>query len=242
MTASSAAPSSLARSQSLSNALSPMRARIDVGDQRLDTDAVVTLAGQKHEANQIAERVDQGHDLGRQAAARAADGLILSPPFAPVPCWWTRTSVPSMRTYSKSGSSESLENPLPDALLRPAPEARIDGEPLAEFRQITPRRGQRGHVYKARWLPAGRYCRSRRVCRGRRLIPENALSPPSLRGFTQPLTEAAENWLAAQRNGEHAVPKETHQEIRSASRIGKRQGTGRHVSSKRSAEHHSHSL
>ena len=33
--------------------------------------------------------------------------------------------------------AERLENPLPDALLHPAPEARIDGEPLAEpFRQI----------------------------------------------------------------------------------------------------------
>lgn len=31
---------------------------------------------------------------------------ILSPPFAPVPCWWTPTSVPSIITYSKSGSSQ----------------------------------------------------------------------------------------------------------------------------------------
>lgn len=37
--------------------------------------------------------------------------------------------------------AERLENPLPDSLLRPAREARIDGEPLAErFRQIAPRR------------------------------------------------------------------------------------------------------
>jgi hypothetical protein len=34
---------------------------------------------------------------------------------------------------------QGLENPLPDALLRPAPEARVDGEPFAEFlRQIAP--------------------------------------------------------------------------------------------------------
>jgi hypothetical protein len=26
-------------------------------------------------------------DLGGQAAARASDGLILSPPFAPLECW-----------------------------------------------------------------------------------------------------------------------------------------------------------
>src|ERR1700736_5836893 len=81
--------------------------KIETGDQGLDTDAVVTLARQQQEANEIPECVHQGHDLGSQAAARAAYGLILRPPFAPVPCWWTRTRVPSMRTYSKSGSSQS---------------------------------------------------------------------------------------------------------------------------------------
>jgi hypothetical protein len=39
--------------------------------------------------------------------------------------------------------AERLENPLPDALLRPAPEARIDGEPLAEpFGRSRPRRAR----------------------------------------------------------------------------------------------------
>ena len=78
------------------------RRKIEAGDQRLNTDAVVTLTGQKDEANEIAESVNQGHDFGSQAATRAAYGLTLSPPFAPVPRWWTRTGVPSMRTYSKS--------------------------------------------------------------------------------------------------------------------------------------------
>jgi hypothetical protein len=37
--------------------------------------------------------------------------------------------------------AERLENPLPNPLLSPAPEARVDGEPLAErLRQIAPRR------------------------------------------------------------------------------------------------------
>src|SRR5580693_8296057 len=80
--------------------------KIETGDQGLDTDAVVPLARQQQEANEIPECVHQGHDLGSQAAARAAYGLILSPPFAPVPCWWTRTNVASMRTYSKSESSD----------------------------------------------------------------------------------------------------------------------------------------
>jgi coenzyme F420-reducing hydrogenase beta subunit len=46
----------------------------------------VTLPRQQHKAHQIAERVDERCNLCRQAAARLADGLILSPPFAPVPC------------------------------------------------------------------------------------------------------------------------------------------------------------
>ncbi len=77
-------------------------------DDRLDADAIVPLAGHEDEANQIAERVNQRQDLGRQTAARSADGLILSPPLAPVPCWWTRTMVPSIIAYSKSGSSDKL--------------------------------------------------------------------------------------------------------------------------------------
>jgi hypothetical protein len=47
---------------------------------------VVPLAWQEHEADQIAERIYDDRDLRGQAAARFADGLILSPPFAPVPC------------------------------------------------------------------------------------------------------------------------------------------------------------
>jgi hypothetical protein len=42
------------------------------------------LARRQDEAHQIAQGIDHGHNLGRQAAARAADGLILSPPFAPL--------------------------------------------------------------------------------------------------------------------------------------------------------------
>ena len=82
-------------------------AEFDAGYQRLDADAVVTLARQQDEARHIAQSIDKRDDLGRQAAARAADSLILSPPFAPAPCRWTLMIVPSMSAYSKSGSSES---------------------------------------------------------------------------------------------------------------------------------------
>ena len=80
---------------------------IDACDERLDADAVVALAGKKDEAGQVAQRVNERNDLGRQAAARFADRLILSPPFAPAACRWTLTIVPSISAYSKSGSSDS---------------------------------------------------------------------------------------------------------------------------------------
>ena len=79
---------------------------MDAGHESVKAGDVVPLAWQEHEADQIAERIDDDRDLRRQAAARFADGLILSPPFAPVPCWWTRTNVASMRTYSKSDASD----------------------------------------------------------------------------------------------------------------------------------------
>ena len=79
---------------------------IKSADQRHHPDAVMALPGQQNKAHQIAQGIDQGHDLGGRAAARAADGLSLSSPFAPVPCWWTRTMVPSMIAYSKSGSPD----------------------------------------------------------------------------------------------------------------------------------------
>src|SRR3954471_15586826 len=79
---------------------------IEIRQQRSDADAVVSLPRQQDEAHEIAQRIHQSDDLGRQAAARTADGLSLSPPFAPVPCWCTRTMVPSRITYSKSASSD----------------------------------------------------------------------------------------------------------------------------------------
>src|SRR4051812_18866751 len=79
----------------------------DVLEQGIDTGAVVPLAGQQHELQQVAKGIDQGDDLRRQATARPSDGLILGPPLAPVPCWCTRTMVPSTITYSKSASSDN---------------------------------------------------------------------------------------------------------------------------------------
>ena len=79
----------------------------DAGDQRFDADAVVSLTRQQDEARQIAERIDKRDDFGRQTTTRSPDCLILSPPLAPAPCWWTRTIVPSIMAYSKSGSPDN---------------------------------------------------------------------------------------------------------------------------------------
>jgi hypothetical protein len=57
----------------------------NVFDEWCDPDAVVTVARQQLEAQQIAKGVREGEDLGGQAALGAADGLALSPPFAPCP-------------------------------------------------------------------------------------------------------------------------------------------------------------
>src|SRR5580692_8674028 len=83
------------------------RVEVDILDQGLDADTVMTLARHQDEAHQVTQRIDQRHDFGCQTAARPADGLILSPPFAPAPCWWTRMIVPSIITYSKSGSPDN---------------------------------------------------------------------------------------------------------------------------------------
>src|SRR5918998_3812174 len=72
----------------------------DALDQRRHADAVVAPAGQQKEAHQIAESVDEGDDLGGQATARAADGLVPGPPLAPLAFWWAVTMVPSIRAYS----------------------------------------------------------------------------------------------------------------------------------------------
>src|SRR3954467_14316542 len=78
----------------------------DTLDQRRYANSVVSLAGQQHEAHQIAECVGQGDDLGGQAAARTPNGLGLGPPLAPLAFWWAVTMVPSIRAYSKSGSPD----------------------------------------------------------------------------------------------------------------------------------------
>src|ERR1700710_856650 len=79
-------------------------------DQRRDADRVEALSGQQHETNEIAECVGRCRDFCGDSVFRAADGLVLRPPFAPCPWRWTLTMVASTMTYSISGSSETASN------------------------------------------------------------------------------------------------------------------------------------
>src|SRR6202022_2001080 len=87
-----------------------------VGDQRVEGQSlderrhahrVEALSRQEHEAHEIAERIGERQDFGGHAAFRTADGLALSPPFAPCPWRWILTMVASTMAYSMSGSSET---------------------------------------------------------------------------------------------------------------------------------------
>jgi hypothetical protein len=60
-------------------------AEFDVLNQWRNADRVITLAGKEDETDEIAERIGQGEDFGGPSAFGLADGLILSPPFAPWP-------------------------------------------------------------------------------------------------------------------------------------------------------------
>src|ERR1700756_3114890 len=83
------------------------RAKVEAVDERRNADGIETLSRQQDEADQIAERVGEGQDLGRHASFGAADGLAVSPPFAPCPWRWTLTMVASTIAYSMSGWSEA---------------------------------------------------------------------------------------------------------------------------------------
>src|SRR5260370_15519282 len=83
------------------------RAELDALDQRRHADGIEALSRQQHESDEIAQSVGEGQDFGRHAPLGAADGLALSPPFAPCPCRWTLTMVASTMAYSMSGSSET---------------------------------------------------------------------------------------------------------------------------------------
>src|SRR6266702_3214649 len=83
------------------------RAEFDPRDERRNADGIETLSRQQDESDKVAQGIGEGQDFGRHAALGFADGLALSPPFAPCPWRWTLTMVASTMAYSMSGSSET---------------------------------------------------------------------------------------------------------------------------------------
>jgi hypothetical protein len=55
-------------------------------DERAGLRRVARLAAGEDETDRASQAADGEVDFGGQPAARAADGLILSPPFAPLAC------------------------------------------------------------------------------------------------------------------------------------------------------------
>ena len=56
-------------------------------DQIRDTDDLAALAGKQFETNEIAQGIGERENFGRQSAFRTPNGLIESPPFAPLAFW-----------------------------------------------------------------------------------------------------------------------------------------------------------
>ncbi len=61
--------------------------KVEAVDQVIHADDLTALAGKKLETDQVSQGVCQSQNLGRQPAFRAAYGLMLSPPFAPLAFW-----------------------------------------------------------------------------------------------------------------------------------------------------------
>src|SRR4029077_12089556 len=68
---------------------------------------VAFLARGEEETDRAPQSAHRQVDLGAQAAPRASDSLILSPPFAPLACWGARIIVESMIRYSKSADPKT---------------------------------------------------------------------------------------------------------------------------------------
>ena len=63
------------------------------------------LTRREVKASGVAQRIDRDMDLGAQAAPAASESLLLRiPPFVPALCWWARTMVESIITYSLSAT------------------------------------------------------------------------------------------------------------------------------------------
>jgi hypothetical protein len=67
----------------------------EILDQGRESAGPVRFAGREDDGERQTAGVAAQVQLGREAPARAAQGLTVLPPLAPAACWWARIVVPS---------------------------------------------------------------------------------------------------------------------------------------------------
>jgi hypothetical protein len=63
--------------------VSDQTAKLDILYQWRNADSIEALARQENKPHEVAQRIGQRQDFGRQTASRLTNSLALSPPFAP---------------------------------------------------------------------------------------------------------------------------------------------------------------
>jgi hypothetical protein len=106
----------------------------------------VRLPRREGEAGRVAERVDQGVDLGAQTALAAPDRLARAAfLIAPALCWWARTMVLSIIAHSLSASPAKYCKILAHTPVL-AHQPRQAADPSAEQRPASAGRGRLNRV------------------------------------------------------------------------------------------------
>ena len=67
--------------------VAPKRSKLQSFNQIGHANNLASLSGKQGETDQIAQGIDQSEYFGGQAAFGPPDGVILSPPFAPLAFW-----------------------------------------------------------------------------------------------------------------------------------------------------------
>src|SRR4051794_2108668 len=117
------------------------RLGLHVGQQVIGADEIMRLAARQMKADRVAKRIDEGMDLGAQAAARAADRLVFARIFsgAGAVLMGTYDGAVDHRIFGVSVPGQALKDPLPDAGSGPAAEAAMDVLAVAKaLRQVAP--------------------------------------------------------------------------------------------------------
>src|SRR3954453_22046687 len=126
---------------SASKAFGDQRLGLHVGQQVIGADEIMRLAARQMKADRVAKRIDEGMDLGAQAAARAADRLVFARIFsgAGAVLMGTYDGAVDHRIFGVSVPGQALKDPLPDAGSGPAAEAAMDVLAVTKARrQIAP--------------------------------------------------------------------------------------------------------